>query len=552
MTSASPNGGTATDGRPIDRSQIPAEPINVPLAILARHRAKLLDPAVAVRAHDGSQPLSTAYRADTLLVPAGEVESLRPDGNDYNRALEPLGVELRPSRDPAWNESLTRMDPRLPVPVPLLPVEGLVTDRAPDPWAALVALRRSFGEDTRAEAVGLEHLLVAASLTVEGAPVSNGGAVGGTPVSNGGSIGGGFTLYTGSRNPVALLMRRPERRPAKTLAGGRRPVVAVLDTGIGRHDWLTIGPPVEDPVVEIAQEFQDLIAAHEIEIAAATGAVPYPLDSPMEVRDELQPLLGLTDSHSGHGTFVAGLVHQLCPDARILALRLLHSDGYSTEGSLLMALDWLRQRVEDARRDGDLERMIDVVSLSLGFYPETAKPEQVQHVADAIDRLTELGVLVVAAAGNDATTRPFLPAAFGQGTGASVDGNGLLAAIGARNAAGATTAAFSNWGEWISRWAPGNALVSTVPVWEGAGGPGLLHPDGAGLGPRIRTAPDPDDLTSGFAVWAGTSFATPVVAGLLAEALAGDIATGHQVGDIERARRALSVADGELVSRGWL
>jgi subtilisin family serine protease len=334
-------------------------------------------------------------------------------------------------------------------------------------------------------------------------------------------------------------MPQPARPAVSTLTGRRRPVVAVLDTGIGPHPWWH-GQDPADPIIEVSQAFQHLLG--QLEGGQQSPTELRPLDHPEDVQNEIEPLLGLIDSHSGHGTFVSGLVHQLCPAAKILSLRILHSDGYSTEGSLLLALHWLAERVESGEP-------VDIVSLSLGFYPETADPLQVLQVLAAIDRLTSNGVLVVAAAGNDATTRPFMPAAFGRGTGAAANGVELLSAVGARNAPGLTTAAFSNWGEWITKWAPGNALVSTVPVWEGAGGASIVNPDGAGAGPFLRTTPDPDDLRSGFAVWAGTSFATPVVSGVLASALATDANCGSD--RVDRARRALEAADTELARRYW-
>ena len=538
MTSVSSN-GTPTDGR-ADRSTIFPDVVSLPPNVLTRHRVRQLDPSTAVRAADGGWPLSTAYRADRLLVPAREVPGLADEANEYNKALDPLDVALVPPRE----DALHKVHPDLPVPVPLVARNRTIVDRAPDPWAALVALRRYFGADSRGARVGLDHLVVAASVTVEGAPVNHGGSVGGVPVNHGGSLGDArLALHTGNRNPVAFLGPAPARRPVDSLPGGRRPVVAVLDTGMGPHPWLTGNPPATDPVVEVAPDFQAALAAHE---GSGPGML---LGTAEDEPDRVQPLLGLTDSHSGHGTFCAGLVHQLCPDARILSLRVLHPDGCSTESSVLFALDWLRDRVERAIAGKEPDKLVDVVSLSLGFYPETATPADVVQVAEAIERLTALGVLVVAASGNDATTRPFLPAALGLDTGGA--GNPLLAAIGALNAPGDTTAAFSNHGPWVSRWAPGNALVSTVPTWEGAAGPGLATLDGDGAGPRLRTAPDPDDLRTGFAVWAGTSFATPVVAGLIATVLTEDhdVATGSFGAD--RARRALEAADRELHDRKW-
>jgi subtilisin family serine protease len=336
------------------------------------------------------------------------------------------------------------------------------------------------------------------------------------------------------------------------LPSGRRPVVATIDTGIGTHPWLPVGVLATDPVVEVSTDFQTLLADHEAAVALASGDTVEPLTSPFEERDLIQPLLGLTDSHSGHGTFIGGLVHQSCPDARILSLRVLHTDGIAAEGSVLLALEWLRERVQTAIDNAQHDMLVDVVTLSLGFYPEQGDESDRQQLADAITRLTDLGVVVVAAAGNDATTRPFFPAALGLDPAHPDGGNALVLAIGALNASGATTAAFSNDGGWISRWAPGNSVVSTVPLWQGSAEGGLSLPDHAGSGPRLRSAPDADDLTTGFAVWAGTSFAAPIVAGILGAALAeAPDATGIPA-RVARAVQAVATADVELGNRGWL
>jgi hypothetical protein len=553
MDTGSPN------GKPVVDPRAATQVVTIRADVLARHGARILDPSTAVRDENGLRPQSTVYRADTLLVPARIVPALLPNPggasqeSDFDRALAPLGVRLAPARSEPPGRERPHVNNNRAVPVPLVAREDAVADAGPNPWAALVALRKFFrDEPERAQDFALDHLLWAASLDTQGAPFTGGGSVSGDQ-----GQAGGLTLFTGSRNPVWVAGGPPVREPINTLAAGRRPVVAVLDTGIGYHPWLSVGdrskhqepnPWVRvrdmstDPIVEVSQEFQDELAAHELEVANANGTTVDALLMPWEERDLVQPLLGLTDSHAGHGTFVTGLVHQTSPEARILNLRLLHSDGFSTEGSFLFALDWLRRRQVGALETGDTDMLIDVLSLSLGFYSESATPTQVGKVKNAIDELTKLGIAVIAAAGNDSTTRPFLPAAFG-------GDNELLAAIGARNASGVTTAAFSNYGNWITRWAPGNALVSTVPVWQGARGPSIVTPDG-GVGPRLRTAPDDDDLTSGFAVWAGTSFATPVVAGYVASALAHD--TGVRKADATaRVKRALQTADARLAKKGW-
>jgi subtilisin family serine protease len=544
MTSAFQNGNGRKPHQPKQR-RVMSDAIAVPAEILTRHRARVLDPATAVRSQDGTWPLSTAYRSNVMLVPAADARALRPDPdglvpqNEINETLGRIGYELRSPRDEGWDSVVNDLPDDVGVPVPLFWKDDQPADRAPDPWAAYVVLEDALGE--RVRHYGLDHLLMSASPTFGGAPVSNGPSIG-TPVSNGPSVGGGLALYTGNRDPVAMLMPQPVRPKASSLPGGRRPVVAVLDTGYGPHPWWDNQDPA-DPIIEGAQDFQDMLAA--VEIGQLSPTQPNPLSTPRETQDEIDPLLGLIDSHSGHGTFVAGLVHQLCPAAKILSLRVLHSDGYSTESAVVLALNWLLARVNSGQQ-------IDVVSMSLGFYAETATVPEVEQVRTLVEQLTAQGVLVVAAAGNDATMRPFMPAAFARGTGSAANGVELLTAIGARNAAGLTTAAFSNWGEWITAWAPGNAVVSTVPVWEGAATGGISLLDGAGLGPDQRTGPDPDDLGSGFAVWAGTSFATPVVAGILADVLAKEASCGTGTAEtIDRARRALRAADRELVRRHW-
>jgi subtilase family protein len=551
MTSASHHGndrGNGSRGRPKQRHLMP-DAITIPAEILTRHRARVLDPTTAVKSLDGVWPLSTAYRSDVLLVPAGDARKLptgtsgerRPQQpeDEINGVLARINYELRRPADEGWNAVVNRLPDNVGVPVPLKWKDDQAADRAPDPWAAYVVLRDALGE--RVRDYGLDHVLMPASV-FEGTPVTQGPSVG-TPVTQGPSVGGGIALHTGDRNPVAVLMPQPVRPKAASLPGGRRPVVAVLDTGIGPHPWWN-GQDPTDPIYEVSQDFQDQLAAVEIGIGQLSPTQPSPLSNPMETQDEIDPLLGLIDSHSGHGTFVSGLVHQTCPAAKILSLRVLHSDGFSSESAVVLALNWL---VDQVANHG---RQIDVVSMSLGFYAETATVPEVAQVRGLIEQLTLHGVLVVAAAGNDSTTRPFMPAAFAKGTGGAAGGIDLLSAVGARNAFGDTTAAFSNWGEWVTFWAPGNALVSTVPVWEGAAEGGLELLDAAGLGPDVRTAPDPDDLRTGFAVWAGTSFATPVIAGLLANALV--TAKSCQVAaGVGRAKEALDVVNQQIIKRGW-
>ena len=148
MTGAFQNGDRRRM-RPPKRNPLIPDAIAIPPEILARHRMRVLDPATAVRPKDGTRPFSTVYRADTLLVPAGEVQSLLPtpdenNQNEVNRELGELGLELRPGAEEDWQGAVGRLPANLGVPVPLVRRDDRPADRAPDPWAALVLLRDRF------------------------------------------------------------------------------------------------------------------------------------------------------------------------------------------------------------------------------------------------------------------------------------------------------------------------------------------------------------------------------------------------------------------------
>jgi subtilisin family serine protease len=227
------------------------------------------------------------------------------------------------------------------------------------------------------------------------------------------------------------------------------------------------------------------------------------------------------DSDSGHGTFIAGLIRQRCPDATILAVRVMASDGAVAESQLLAALTRLANAQDAAQSAGDATELVDVVSLSLGYYHE--QPEDVTfdpQLLGPIRRLSECGVAVVVSAGNDSTARPMYPAAFSPYAGGQLPAYEQdcvpVISVGALNP-DRTIALFSNAGPWVSCHRPGAALVSTFPISFDASEQALYRVDLAGEG--IRSTIDPDNFHSGFGTWSGTSFAAPVLAGELAQCL---------------------------------
>ena len=173
------------------------------------------------------------------------------------------------------------------------------------------------------------------------------------------------------------------------------------------------------------------------------------------------------------------------------------------------------------RPDKDL---VDVLSLSLGYYHE-ATDEGVRYdttLSNALEALGQLGILVVAAAGNNATTRPLLPAGFTPyRNGALPDGaSASLISVGALNPDGGVSL-FSNSGDWIAAYSPGAALVSTLPIVDAGQRSGVDTGVGAVTEREVgswRATIDPDSFT-GFGTWSGTSFAAPAAAGAAAQAL---------------------------------
>ena len=134
----------------------------------------------------------------------------------------------------------------------------------------------------------------------------------------------------------------------------------------------------------------------------------------------------------------------------------------------------------------------------------------------AIEALLGLGVVVVAAAGNFATSREFYPAAFAREPVPA--GQVPVISVGALNPNG-TKAMFSNDGLWVTAWARGAAVVSTYPTdIDASRTPELRIPVNrkpAGILPPGREALDPDDFRGGWAIWSGTSFSAPYMAALI-------------------------------------
>ncbi len=512
------DGGDAGDAR-AERPYLLPDP-------MVRFDGRVLDPTTAVRLADGEAPSPTVYVGDTLLVTADDIETARALVTAVDAAVQRSQSPLRRVQQDPFEEigdpdhdgfaRLLRAAAEAGLPL-VFPLRFLSEVEGPAPaidvWPLLQDIRQAaVGEDAEPDAVrlslavGLNHLMAAAAdisgnpyskgmATIFGNPYSKGmSTIFGNPYSKG--MAAGIASYSaagsGGRGPVAVVLPPPLRSSDR-----QRPHVVVADTGVGNHPWFT-AQKVAAGLEIVADGTQQWVGRNPGDPEAVRsdpegdGAIP-------------DPMSGLLDSHSGHGTFVAGLLRQACPDADITAIRIMDSDGVVPELTLAKALTGLGV----AQANG--QATFDAVVLSLGYYSETADDKKyTAGLRLLILALSAMDIAVFCAAGNDSTMRRSYPAAFCDDP-AFHDGDHLpMASVAALNP-DSTVALFSNDGEWVNAEAPGANLVSTAPVFAQGG----WTPDTSfvGLAQTRRGTVDPDSFVAGFSTWSGTSFAAPVLAG---------------------------------------
>ncbi|WP_277208506.1 S8 family serine peptidase [Isoptericola croceus] len=347
---------------------------------------------------------------------------------------------------------------------------------------------------------------------------------------------------TGGLTPVRYLGGPPRRvladgpTPWVAADGTRRPVVAIVDTGIGSHPWFGEYDP-QDP-----QDSAVVVRTASLD-GRPVGTFPVPQYDSEDAEFgglSVDPLTGPLDPVAGHGTFMAGIVHQVCPDAVLMAVRAFGGSGDIPEWQVLHTLWRLLRYHQRGVAGDDGYHQVDVVVLAMGYYHE--QPADYGYdgpLRRVLRALRRAGVVVVTASGNDGTTRPMFPAAWAPhlmheiGGVAPVDYNQLsmehppLLVAGASNPDG-TVAVFSNDGSWVTCVRPGAAVLSTMPTTlDGPQTPQARVPER--LRPEIRASVDPDDFTGGYATWSGTSFAAPYLAAEIAQARLGRDATGAGV-----------------------
>ena len=308
------------------------------------------------------------------------------------RVLADIGIDLiTPEPDRGDGFDL----PQLPRTAVLAPLLNHPTPVVVDAWVALQTLRAEGIAQKRAERypeaveqISLEHLMVSSAIT--GSPAGGwGGGIAGGPGTSGAISGPTATdsyLFSGAdpRTPVAVLFEPPARKPDDQCASdyGGRPVVAVLDTGVRAHPWLDVAADGAGGYTMPADGF----VADDPDIQAAIGAEgQHALDKGDQPRQVIwnawdkpmaaSPLIGEFSPALGHSTFIAGIVRQVAPDARVLAVRVMHSDDVAYEGDIICALRHLIKRIElaAARRPSRDGRRGFAVASATSASPRTTR-----------------------------------------------------------------------------------------------------------------------------------------------------------------------------------
>jgi thermitase len=166
-----------------------------------------------------------------------------------------------------------------------------------------------------------------------------------------------------------------------------------------------------------------------------------------DLKDKVVSEVNFTDSPTvsdlnGHGTHVAGIITAdtnngigiagLAPESKIMNVKVVGDDGICQASTVARGLVWA------------VDNGAKVINISLEIEPSV-------ELEKAVNYAWERGAIIIAAAGNSASTTPVYPAHYDKCIAvASTGQNDELAPL-------------SNYGDWIDVMAPGFLIFSTLP-----------------------------------------------------------------------------------------
>lgn len=200
----------------------------------------------------------------------------------------------------------------------------------------------------------------------------------------------------------------------------------------------------------------------------------------------------------GHGTFVAGVVHAAAPEAEIVSIKLSDANGSVDVTQVLAALQWVIANKE--------RFSIDVVNLSFGN--DSKQSAHVSPLNYAVQQVWDNGIVVVASAGN---------LGDGAGTVTKPADDPLIISVGATSENGTPDRSDDDIPSFVSRGPTQDGLAKPDLVAPGTRLVSLRAPGSTVdvANPQARVGED------GFR-GSGTSFAAPLVTGVVAQVLGAD------------------------------
>jgi subtilisin family serine protease len=268
--------------------------------------------------------------------------------------------------------------------------------------------------------------------------------------------------------------------------------MAAVSKGIGGPEPTPPPPPTTPPPADIAGA--GLAGASPVKVAVIDTGIgdvsrvdPWlRVERTADNVDELDVLPsgpdGLLDYSAGHGTFVAGVVQRVAPQAEVRVYRAADTDGFATDDDIAAAI---LQAYDDGAQ---------VINMSMGIRTTDDTPPPATAAAVATVLADSGGAtVIVASAGNFGDTSTVFPAAL--------PGVHAVAGLTAHLA----PASWSCYGDGIAFSTVAEGIRSTFvtgresPVFDPS--PDIFPQSG-------NTVP--------WAMWSGTSFAAPQIAGVVA------------------------------------
>jgi subtilisin family serine protease len=235
-----------------------------------------------------------------------------------------------------------------------------------------------------------------------------------------------------------------------------------------------------------------LVSVVDTGLVAGADQHPWLAGVQGDPEDTFEPGGGIRP-YGGHGTFVAGCVRVTAPRAQIYVDGPLSLAG----GAAGYETDIVHQLAEALDRSPDVVvfTFATRTRLSLSLLGFDALYESAIR--------TRKDLVVLAPAGNDGKRDVMWPAAYP-----------WVVSVGALSANWQSRAHFSNFGGWVDVYAPGEDLVNAYAT-------GTF---------TCREAPHAgeDRQFTGMARWSGTSFSTPLVAGMVAARMSATGENGRQ------------------------